>query len=357
MSGSVVILTSQPPEAAGGVESFVRLLIRGFADRGYDVETLNRNLVPRWMEGAGRALKLQAVVEGLSIGRAARARSANATVISNSTIGWYPLPAAIRRVHMFHGTYRGMAEAIKPFISRKGYTKLKYYDSMTLERVSGRGKTCLCNSDQTREEVESFFGIPCSTVWLPLDTGFWKPQDKQECRRLLRLDPGAFIGLYAGSDHPQKGFSTVMALLSARRDVNWVMALRGSSSFRPPEGIRVWNDASPEVMRSLYGAADFVIAPSRYEPFGYIVAEALAVGVPVITTPGGASTEFMSPMASLTVDNGDNVAGFSRAIDEVHESSAALQKVIAEQVRPKLESLLSPPNWWNGFLIKAGMAE
>jgi hypothetical protein len=41
---------------------------------------------------------------------------------------------------------------------------MKWWDSMVLERTSCRGKLALCNSEQTREEVERFFGYDATTV-------------------------------------------------------------------------------------------------------------------------------------------------------------------------------------------------
>lgn len=38
-----------------------------------------------------------------------------------------------------------------------------------------------------------------------------------------------------------------------------------------------------EKMPELYNVADFVLFPSRYESFGYVIVEAMSYGVPVIT--------------------------------------------------------------------------
>ena len=105
-----------------------------------------------------------------------------AGVISNGDLGWCaPAPIAqdAKRIHMYHGTYRGQAEAIRPFISRRGYLYLKWWCSGVLERLGGRKRIVLCNSDQTREEVSRFFGHDGTVVWLPLDTAHFRPMDMQ----------------------------------------------------------------------------------------------------------------------------------------------------------------------------------
>lgn len=92
--------------------------------------------------------------------------------------------------------------------SRKGVI-LKWWDSMVLERWSGKGKQVLCNSDQTREEVRKFFRIHGTTIWYPLDTKHFCPIDRAKCRQELGLAENRPVGLFVGSTQPQKGFTII----------------------------------------------------------------------------------------------------------------------------------------------------
>src|SRR6266550_9039506 len=153
-------------------------------------------------------------------------------VVSNGPFGWYlpGLPKSVRKVHFYRGTYRGQADMIRPYIAFTGALKLKWWDSMVLERQSGRGKLVVCNSDQTRREVQEYFGYSGETIWLPLDTVRFAPLDKLESRRKLELPEAKEIGLFVGSAHPAKGFSTVRKLIDAFPEIHWCLALRGSIS-------------------------------------------------------------------------------------------------------------------------------
>jgi glycosyltransferase involved in cell wall biosynthesis len=52
---------------------------------------------------------------------------------------------------------------------------------------------------------------------------------------------------------------------------------------------------SPQELPGLYTASDCLVHPYRGEGFGLPVLEAMACGVPVITTAGGATDDFCSP--------------------------------------------------------------
>jgi glycosyltransferase involved in cell wall biosynthesis len=361
MTPEVFILTPEPPERLGGMERFVGYLAAGLKERGYAVRVFHReNCIPhRWRSphpSNKAAWFLDGFLQGYYIGKAVRKalHPGVRLVLSNSTVGWFPLGNNVKQAHFYHGTYRGQAEAIRPFITQKGYLKLKWWDAMVLERWSGKGKLCLCNSDQTREEVKRFFGHEGKTIWCPLDITHFRPMDKARCRRALDLSESKPVGLFIGSVHPQKGFPVVHVLMEAFPQVQWVLALRGEvpKCLRQMSGVKIFQNASYEQLPALYNAADFSLCPSRYEPFGYVVAEALACGTPVIATPGGASRLFLSkpPLNRFLIPYADDQMNFVKAVTEVLSDPMGYRQAVLEGVRPRLEELMAPENWWLRFV-------
>ena len=98
---------------------------------------------------------------------------------------------------------------------------------MVLERMSGRNKQVLCNSDQTRDQVSEYFGYTGSTTWYPIDTALFRPLDKLEARRALGLTDSEHIGLFVGNTQPTKNFGLVRQLIDKLGNVKWMLALRG----------------------------------------------------------------------------------------------------------------------------------
>jgi glycosyltransferase involved in cell wall biosynthesis len=229
---------------------------------------------------------------------------------------------------------------------------------MVLERLSGRGKLVLCNSDQTREEVARYFRLNGTTVWLALDTAHFFPRDQAECRRKLGLPADRPLGLFVGSTHPQKGFPVVTQVAKALPQVHWVFALRDE----PPRnlevpGLRLFRDARTDQLSLLYGAADFTVCPSRYEPFGYVVAEALACGTPVIASPGGASKLFLreGPLKRLLIPKADAISDFISAVHEVLRDPQRYRQAVIERVHPELERIMGSEHWWKRFWEITGL--
>jgi glycosyltransferase involved in cell wall biosynthesis len=363
----VAILTSEAPTSPGGVEHVVRELLKGLEHRGYEVLVLHReNAVPTWLRHPQNrfARELSNLLISWYLGRKLRdfRERQFAAVISNGPVGWY-VPNfkdnSPTKLHIYHGTYRGQAEAIRPFITQLGYLKLKWWDSMVIEKACGAGKKVLSNSDQTREEVHEYFDYEASTTWLPLDVTHFRPLRQVDCRNALGLPTEGAIGLFAGSIHPMKGFPIVQSLIQSLPGMRWLLALRGSvpADLSAKIGVRVFQNASYDLLPTLYGAADFAVFPSRYEPFGYVVAEALACGTPVIAAPGGASRLFLQPplLDSLLIEDPTNFKEYVAATRRVLNDGPSYRRAVIQDARPKVVQTMAPENWWLRFFSVTGL--
>ncbi len=367
MQKVVAILTSEAPTSPGGVEHVVRELVKGFEHRGYEVLVLHReNAVPAWLRHPQNRIsrELSNFLISWYLGRKLgdfRERQF-AAVISNGPVGWY-VPRfkghSPKKLHIYHGTYRGQAEAIRPFITHLGYLKLKWWDSMVIEKACGAGKKVLCNSDQTREEVHRFFGYKGISTWLPLDTSHFRPLDQSVCRKQLGLPAQGPIGLFAGSIQPTKGFPIVQNLIQSLPGVRWLLALRGSvpTDLGTMVGVKVIPNATHDLLPVLYGAADFVVLPSRYEAFGYVVAEALACGTPVIAASGGASRLFLQspPLDSLLIKDAASFVQYIAAVGMVLNNRECYRQAVIRDALPKVVQTMAPENWWQRFHEATGL--
>ena len=361
----VFILSTVPIDRLGGMERFLQYVAAGFQERGYGIRVFHvENACPeRWRQRDPRKKLGWFVASGMHgyhIGRAAKKalHPGVRLVLSNSTVGWYPLGAGVKHAQFFHGTYRGQAEAIRPFISRPGYLKLKWWDAMVFERYSGKNNIALCCSEPIRAEIRRYFGYDAQVMWYPIDLNHFRPLDIQACRQQLGIDSKA-VGLYVGSSHPMKGFESVEHVARRFPELTMLLAVRGPlpDRVRQLPNVRVFQDATYDLLPLLYNAADFSMCPSRYDPFPFVVSEALASGTPVIASPHGASLTFYTEAATkpLLTASADDFEGFERSVREVLSNPSKWRDTIQEVVRPRLVEMMAPENWWKRFLATVGM--
>ena len=66
----------------------------------------------------------------------------------------------------------------------------------------------------------------------------------------------------------------------------------------------------PEIMQ----ATDFFVFPSRYEPFGMVVSEAMATGLPVITATTTGAAEIVTPDCGIVLSDSEDIQGLVQAL-------------------------------------------
>jgi len=154
-----------------------------------------------------------------------------------------------------------------------------------------------------------------------VDVENFKPMERAIAKAHLGIDPQDHIILFCGRIEPLKGIDMLLYAMKILIEKNpslrvclWIIG--GDVSQQPEQWSKelqkleklrhilnltpVVHFAGQQLQENLpyyYNAADVVVMPSHYESFGMAAAEAMACGVPVITT---------------------NVAGISSLIDDIH---------------------------------------
>lgn len=140
--------------------------------------------------------------------------------------------------------------------------------------------------------------------------------------------------LSVGSVIPRKGFDVLLPALNQIRDLPWHLTIAGDRSrnidaprqldhdiaeFGFDARISTLGAVSIETLADLYARSDVFVLASRFEGFGMAYAEALAHGLPVIGTTGGAIPDTVPAEAGLLVEPG-NVAALALALKKIIES-------------------------------------
>jgi glycosyltransferase involved in cell wall biosynthesis len=174
-----------------------------------------------------------------------------------------------------------------------------------------------------------------------------------EARRMLGMSPDAYVVLYYGRIHPQKGidllFDAWRRLALPAADGTLLLA---GDPYPTPEGAayarHVRRNAPPGVrlvgMRGdvvpLLHAADTVVLPAQWqEPFGRVVAEGLMSGRPVVASQvGGIPEQLAGELSAFLFDPSDAAELASRlgALRHWRRDDPGLGPRCAENARTRL---------------------
>jgi glycosyltransferase involved in cell wall biosynthesis len=129
-----------------------------------------------------------------------------------------------------------------------------------------------------------------------VETSCFSPSERvarrEEARRRRNFQPTDFVLLLIGNDWAVKGLATVLRAMALLPGLPLHLLVVGGESpqlfqqFAKTLGVSrhcLWETPVDEV-RDFYAAADMYVSPSREDSFGLPVAEAMASGLPVITS-------------------------------------------------------------------------
>ena len=175
-----------------------------------------------------------------------------------------------------------------------------------------RSEAVIVTSPATRALLIAELGVPADRITVampgtdpaPRATGTGKP---------LQL-------LAVGSIVPRKGYGFLVEALAALSDLDWHLAIVGAEDRSPEtavalratvaakgleDRIAVLGAVDEAELTRQYARADLFVLPSLFEGYGMVLAEAMARGLPIVCTTGGAAAETVPGNAAIKVPPGD----------------------------------------------------
>lgn len=174
----------------------------------------------------------------------------------------------------------------------------KHREILALEReLFGRdgAKRVIANSKFVRKEITRRFGFPESRIDViyngltpaPVEAGA-----RGAVRAELRIDEEEYVALFAGSGWERKGLRfAVEAVRRMGADAPLLLVAGRGEAMNAGPRVRFLGPRS-DVPR-LLAAADVFVLPTIYDPFSNACLEAMAAGVPVITSRANGFAEII----------------------------------------------------------------
>lgn len=140
-----------------------------------------------------------------------------------------------------------------------------------------------------------------------------RPRRRIEARQEWGLRPEETVALFAGMNYRLKGLEPLLqAVRLLPREARFRLLVAGNPETKKVQRLAERLNVAQRVrfvgycadMRNAYFAADFFVHPTFYDPCSHVVLEAMACGLPVITTRYNGATELMNPpREGLVIDN------------------------------------------------------
>jgi len=234
------------------------------------------------------------------------------------------VPADVNAAHFVHHAWQTAAAHEEPPRSglRRVYQAL--YTALNVRwerRAFGAARQVVAVSEEVRAELRAAGVAPERIRVIPngVDPVEFAPGPAD--RNALGLPAGVPLALFVGDlQTDRKNLDTTLRAL--RRTPTLHLAVVGRVGESPYPALAAELDLSERVhfldfrddVPALMRAADFVVCPSRYEPFSLVVLEALASGRPVVTSRTVGAAALLTPDCGLVVDDPDDVDALAAAL-------------------------------------------
>ncbi|GAB1544295.1 glycosyltransferase family 4 protein [Scytonema sp. NUACC21] len=252
-------------------------------------------------------------------------------VKANGAISW--APSDVNAVHFVHGSWlKFSSKQVKPKSIRNALNPRQviydlyqwFYTALNArweKKAFRQSQAVVAVSDKIAKDLLEI-GVPQESIQVivnGVDLQEFSPGVSD--RKKWGLPEGVTLALFAGDIRiPRKNLDTVLHALVKVPELHLAVAgvKEGSPYLQLATSLGLDDRVHflglrrdlPEVMK----AVDFFVFPSRYEPFGLVVIEAMATGIPVITASSTGAADLVTPSAGIVLQDSDDVEALATAL-------------------------------------------
>jgi UDP-glucose:(heptosyl)LPS alpha-1,3-glucosyltransferase len=266
-----------------------------------------------------------------------------------------------------HAAYlEARSRGLGPLARAAQAASLFHRSVLALERkmfASARLKTVIVNSAMVMDDIVRHYAYPRARIHLVpngIDLERFTPtaraRHRAEVRQRLGVAADRPVALFVGSGFARKGLgSAIESLAHARGDAElWAVGHDRRPSAYARQAARAGLGARFRLIGPVgdplpyYAAADALVLPTVYDPFPSTVIEALACGLPVVTSTGCGARDAVARLDPALVRDAFDIDGLAHAITRAFElaekpATAAAARAIAGEygIEPMIERLLA----------------
>ncbi len=332
-------LIRQFPVGPGGAERYLELLARGLVEKGFRITLLCADAPPHsfFVESAKVDL-VRLDVPRLSVGRVLRPWYFPMAV--QRWLKRYPQPFVfslerhwrqdllragdgvhvewLERRERLHGLWMKAMHRASPYQNLMRWSERRAYHPERTLRV-------MANSQFVKRQIVARFGFPegrIDVVYNGVDLRQWPAEPDPHIRTRLGIREDALVAVFVGTGWERKGLRRAVEAVGAwraksGRPAHLLVAGKGPRHRYRAEGVEFLGTCGSVDLARVYRGADVMILPTLYDPFANVTLEALASGVPVVTSASNGASEILTAGRDGTVLEAEAPAErWAEALDE-----------------------------------------
>ncbi|MGA2233395.1 MAG: glycosyltransferase family 4 protein [Tepidisphaeraceae bacterium] len=217
-------------------------------------------------------------------------------------------------------------------------------------------KKLIAYTPRVKDEFIHYYSVPESDIAV-IPCGYSPTEFNLDRRETLRGPARAKLGfapqdkviVFVANELHRKGFATLLRAWATILQPNERLLVVGRASPAPflaeihALGLanRVHFAGSADDVAQFYSAADIFALPTQYEPWGLVIVEALACGLPVLTSRiAGAASAVIDAQTGLLLDEPTDICEVAkklrRLLDGEHADTATIASSVAHLTWPSV---------------------
>ncbi len=224
--------------------------------------------------------------------------------------GWLRSPVHISRTRKdLYGAYQWLYTTLNAYWEKKAFLQAR-----VVVAVSENIKQQLIDIGVPQERIQVIFNGVDVAEFFP---GYVD-------RSQLNLPEGVTLALFVGDIKTnRKNLDTVLSALVQVPELH--LAVVGNTVTSPYPQLAETLGLSKRVhflgyrndVSKIMQGVDLFVFPSRYEPFGMVVSEAMATGLPVITAATTGAAEIVTPECGIVLSNSEDTQTLAQALSKL----------------------------------------
>jgi UDP-glucose:(heptosyl)LPS alpha-1,3-glucosyltransferase len=252
-----------------------------------------------------------------------------------------------------HLKYEGaLMQAVSRVATRLNRRRQRFGEVERMLLTGEHAPVVLCLSKYVQAAVRQYYRLPDSRMAIlfnAVDLSKFdparEPDVRNQERQRLGIEDDQIIALMIANDFERKGLPEAIAAIGKAADPRLVLVVAGKQNPRPYRAIAAKIDNARVTFAGtvadpfpLYRAADFFLLPTHHDPCSLVLLEALAMGLPAISTIFNGACEIMTDgREGFVVRDPNDAVTIAHMIRQMLDADRrALMSEAALALRPQL---------------------